>query len=319
MVHFQRFIVVLGPTASGKTRLAVELARRLNAEVISADSRQVYRDMNIGTGKDLDEYQTHAGAIRYHLIDIVEAGEQYNVFEFQQDFASAFADCWARHKSVVCCGGSGMYLDALLRGHQFTSIPIDETLRTQLQTFSDAQLLDLFASAIGPYTPLADTSTRKRLIRAIEINRYLIDHPGTPLPAPVALPQAYVFGIDLPAELRRQRITQRLSQRLSEGLVAEVEALLSKGIKAEQLIYYGLEYKFVTEYLLGHLPYDTMVERLNVAIHQFAKRQMTFFRKMQRDGLPIHWLDGRQPTHDLATVVLAALPQASDQLFSSQI
>jgi tRNA dimethylallyltransferase len=309
MAHLQPFIVVLGPTASGKTRLAVRLAHHLGGEIISADSRQVYKDMDIGTGKDLNEYLFEEQPVAYHLIDVVEAGEHYHLYRYQQGVAQAIADCQGRERAVVLCGGSGLYLEAILKGHQFTAIPVDEALRQQLSDYSDQALRQLFESTPSVYASVADLSTRKRLIRAIEISRYLDQHQDVPSAASVALPPPIALGIHLPTELRRERISNRLHDRLHSGLIEEVESLLRRGIEPTQLIFYGLEYKFVTEYLIGQLPYDTMVERLRVAIHQFAKRQMTFFRKMERDGLPIHWLDGRKSSEALTEDALKVIKE----------
>ena len=298
-------IVILGPTACGKTRLATQLAAQVEGEIISADSRQVYRGMNIGTGKDLDEYVVDRKNIPYHLIDICDAGEAYHVHRFQVDFQTAFSDIQSRHHTPILCGGTGLYIESVLKQYQFTGIPVDETLRQQLETLSDEALLTRFNTTSSAYSSLADTSTRKRLVRAIEIATYLQTHsfetaPPTPL-------HYQIFGLDIPVEERRTRITHRLHQRLRSGMIDEVQALLNQGLTPEQLIYYGLEYKFITEYLTGVLTYDTMVERLNVAIHQFAKRQMTFFRKMERDGLTIHWLDALAPIDQLVATIKASI------------
>ena len=293
-----KLIVILGPTASGKTKLAVQVAHQLNGEVVSVDSRQVYRGMDIGTGKDLDEYIVDGQLIRFHLINIVDAGEDYNIYRFQQDFNHIVADITARGRLPVVCGGTGLYLEAVLKGHAFTGIPINPSLRDELSAKTELELLTLFTQTTSAYSTLADTSTRKRLIRAIEINQYLAQHPDK-TPSPESSSSIYdylVFGLDLPVDVRRQRITNRLHQRLRNGMIEEVERLLAEGIPSEKLIFYGLEYKFITQYLQGELNYQTMVSRLETAIHQFAKRQMTFFRKMERDGMLIHWLDGLQPT-----------------------
>ncbi|WP_040006214.1 tRNA (adenosine(37)-N6)-dimethylallyltransferase MiaA [Fibrisoma limi] len=299
-----KLLIILGPTASGKTRLAVHVAHRLNGEIISADSRQVYRSMDIGTGKDLADYVVDEKPVPYHLINIIDAGDSYNVYQFQQDFARAAADIQQRSRLPIVCGGTGLYLDAVLSSHAFTAIPRDDAFRADLETRTDDELQQLFRQMPSAYSALADTSTRKRLIRAIEINRYLSEHPDTPLTQAKTPPPAVVFGIDIPAELRRQRITDRLHARLQSGMVEEVERLLRQGVPAEKLIFYGLEYKFITQYLQGELEYNTMVTRLETAIHQFARRQMTFFRKMERDGLTIHWLDGQQPTAELVEEVI---------------
>ncbi|WP_229365736.1 tRNA (adenosine(37)-N6)-dimethylallyltransferase MiaA [Fibrisoma montanum] len=307
-----KLLVILGPTASGKTRLAVHVAHRLNGEIISADSRQVYRSMDIGTGKDLADYVVDEQTVPYHLIDIIDAGQSYNVYQFQQDFTRATTDIQQRNRLPVVCGGTGLYLDAVLSSHAFTAIPRDDAFRAELETRSDDELQQLFRQNPSTYSSLADTSTRKRLIRAIEIGRYLSRHPDTPLTQAVAPPPAVVFGINIPVELRRQRITERLQARLQSGMVDEVERLLQQGIPAEKLIFYGLEYKFITQYLQGELVYTTMVARLETAIHQFARRQMTFFRKMERDGLTIHWLDGQKPTAELVEDVVTRFNQEKD-------
>ncbi len=292
-------IVILGPTACGKTRLATHLAYELGGEVISADSRQVYRGMDIGTGKDMKEYVVNNQSIPYHLIDIVDAGEMYNVHRFQQDCYEAIADIRARDQYPVLCGGTGLYLEAVLQEHRFTAVPIDEELRKNLQRLSDEALLEQFRDVTSLYTPVADTSTRKRLIRAIEISTFLTRHPHFFSDITnQSVPDYRIFGLEISVEERRARITGRLHERLQNGMIEEVQTLLAKGISAEQLIYYGLEYKFITQYLLGILDYGTMIERLNVAIHQFAKRQMTFFRKMERDGLRIEWLNAQLPIEE---------------------
>lgn len=282
--------------------MATHLASTINGEIISADSRQVYRGMSIGTGKDLGEYIVNNQPIPYHLIDNVEAGDSYNVHRFQQDFQQVFSNIISRDKTPILCGGTGLYIEAVLKQHQFTGIPVDEKLREVLSHYSDEELFQKFNSTPSSYTPLADTSTRKRLIRAIEIALFLQNYPLSFTRYPSINYQ--IFGLDLPVEERRARITRRLHERLQNGMIEEVKGLLDQGISAEKLIYYGLEYKFITEYLLGNLEYGTMVERLNVAIHQFAKRQMTFFRKMERDGLKIHWLDALLPTEQLIEMML---------------
>ena len=300
-------LVILGPTASGKTQLAVQLAHLLNGEILSADSRQVYRGMDIGTGKDLSEYNEKQ--ISYQLINIVEAGTNYHVFKYQQDFQEALNDILQRNKTPILCGGTGFYIESVLKQHQFTAIPIDEELRHNLSEKTENELLTLFQQNPSVYSSLADISTRKRLIRAIEINTYLSQHSAiqSPYPKVTQLPHYQIFGIHLPVKLRRERITKRLHQRLKEGMVEEVKTLLSQGISPEKLIFYGLEYKFITQYLQGEMTYELMVERLNVAIHQFAKRQMTFFRKMEKDGLHIHWLDGTKETDELVKEVSLVL------------
>ena len=285
-------IVILGPTASGKTHLATQLARRIGGEIISADSRQVYRDMTIGTGKDLQEYVVDGEAIPYHLIDIVEAGEKYNVHRFRQDVLNLVPGIQARGKVPLLCGGTGLYIQALLQAHQFTEIPVNEPLRHELESLPHEKLIALFQKTPSSFSALADISTRKRTIRAIEITTYLHQNPQYTFPKTNA-PDYRVYGLNPPVEIRRQRITHRLHERVQNGLVEEVRGLLDRGISPENLIYYGLEYKFVTQYLIGDLPYDTMFQRLETEIHRFAKRQMTYFRKMERDGIVIHWLDSQ--------------------------
>ncbi len=305
----QPLFVLVGPTASGKTRLGVALARRVGGEIVSADSRQVYRGMDIGTGKDLSEYTTDGQAIPYHLIDIVDAGADYNLNEYQRDFGQVMADLQARQRTPVLVGGSGLYVEAVLKNHGYTAVPVDESLRAELDQLSDAELWIRFVQTPSAYTSLADTSTRKRAIRAIEISTFLQKNPDFQIDTSERHSfTPSLFGIDIPVELRRTRISQRLRTRLQTGLIAEVERLLTQGVPADKLIFYGLEYKFVVQYLTGSLDYATMTTRLETAIHQFAKRQMTYFRKMERDGLPIHWLDGTQPADVLIEEILSVTP-----------
>ncbi|MBE9462772.1 tRNA (adenosine(37)-N6)-dimethylallyltransferase MiaA [Dyadobacter subterraneus] len=287
-------LIILGPTASGKTHWANQVAARMNGEILSVDSRQVYRGMNVGTGKDLDEYIVDGRKIPYHLIDILDAGEKYNVNLFQKDFQTSFHDISSRGMVPVACGGTGFYFYALLKGHSYTDIPVDEKLRQKLEENSNEDLLVVFNNLPSSYQNLADTSTRKRLIRAIEISTFLQQNPEKEILLQTDLADIYnpiIFGLDPPAEIRRERISRRLDFRLKNGLIEEVESLLKSGINAEDLIYYGLEYKFVTQYLTGILSYNEMHTRLETEIHRFAKRQMTFFRKMEKDGILINWLD----------------------------
>lgn len=281
-------ISVVGPTASGKTALAVRLAAELGGEVISADSRQIYRGMDIGTGKDLGEYSWKGRKVPCHLIDIVEAGAKYNVFEYQNDFLKVWEECRQRGVFPVLCGGSGLYVEAVLKGYKLLAVPVDEELRASLAGLALPEL----AQRLAGYKKLhntTDVDTVKRAIRAIEIEEYYLTHPYEEKDFPELRP--LIVGVDVSREVRRERITARLHARLQEGMVEEVKRLLDSGIKPEDLIYYGLEYKYLTLYLTGELGYEEMVEKLNVAIHQFAKRQMTWFRKMERDGFDIHWLD----------------------------
>ncbi len=301
-----QMLVILGPTASGKTHLAVAAARRLiraghPAEIISADSRQVYQDMNIGTGKDLAEY-THGGEpVPYHLIDIVAAGTDYNVFRYQQDFDRAMQTVLGRGAVPIVCGGSGLYLEAALRPTAMLPMPPNEDFRLHLNTLTDSDLQTLLID-LPRLSPPPDTTTRRRLIRAVEIGTYLAQNPDARPPLRPALPPYHTIGLDPPVPVRRNRISQRLRQRLENGLITEVEYLLAGGISPEKLIFYGLEYRYVTQYLLGTLTLTEMSRQLETAIHQFAKRQMTFFRKMEHDGLAIAW----QPTPTLPA--FSALP-----------
>lgn len=278
-----QLICVLGPTACGKTRYAVDLARRIGGEILSADSRQVYRGMDIGTGKDLAEY----GEIPYHLIDIVDAGAKYNIFEYQRDFEKAFRDVTARGKMPILCGGSGLYIEAATCGYYLPDVPANPQLRAELSLLSQEELEAKYESLRKPHNK-TDYDTRQRLIRALEIAIYEESHP---VQHTAYLPKRTKYiGLDVPREVRNARIDARLKARLDEGMVDEVRRLLDSGIAPEDLIYYGLEYKFVTLYLTGVLPFDLMVEKLQTAIHQFAKRQMTWFRGMERRGIEIEWI-----------------------------
>jgi tRNA dimethylallyltransferase len=297
-------IIILGPTASGKTHLATRLAHKLDGEIISADSRQLYRGMDLGTGKDLEEYTVDGLPIPFHLINVLDAGEKYNVHRFQIDCNNAIEDIEKRGKQVIICGGTGLYLDAILKNYQFTGIPIDDHLRIKLETLETDELRAICNSTPSDYTPFADTSTRKRLIRAIEITEFLNKNPDFKWSDNQSTSQFRVFGLNPPVGLRRQRISDRLHQRIQQGLIEEVQRLLDSGLSPEQLIYYGLEYKYVTLYLTGELNYETLLTRLETEIHRFAKRQMTFFRKMERDGIVIHWLNkSPQSEESLAEII----------------
>lgn len=281
-------VAVVGPTACGKTSLAVDLAIALGGEVVSADSRQVYRGMDIGTGKDLAEYHRGNVQVPVHLVDIVDAGYKYNLFEFQRDFLAAYNDIVSRGVLPVMCGGSGMYVESVLRGYRLIPVPEDPALRARLE---DKSLEELSAILAG-YKSLhnnTDTDTKKRAIRAIEIEEYYASCPVEEREFPSI--RTLTVGVGVDREVRRERISARLRQRLQEGLVAEVENLLAQGVTPEQLIYYGLEYKYVTMYVTGQLSYDDMFHSLEIAIHQFAKRQMTWFRGMEKRGTGIHWID----------------------------
>jgi len=288
-------LVILGPTASGKTSVAANWAYRNEGEIISADSRQVYRGMTIGTGKDYADYVVEDQPVPYHCIDIADAGEQYNVYEYQKDFLRAYNDILVRGKIPVLCGGSGMYIEAAINGYQLIQVPVNEELRRELETKTDGELEGLLAS-LKTLHNRSDTDTRKRTIRAIEIAMYQTEHPHEDNDYPEIRP--LFIGIRYDRESRRRRITQRLRQRLDEGMIEEAQELLDKGLSSEQLEYYGLEYKFLAKYLTHKLTYVQMFEQLNTAIHQFAKRQMTWFRRMERNGATIWWLDGDIPLEE---------------------
>ena len=288
-------ITLLGPTASGKTPLAAALANRLHTEIISGDSRQVYRRMDLGTGKDLADYVVDGRPVPYHLIDIVEPGTKYNVFEYQRDFLQVYQDITSRGKLPILCGGTGMYMESVLKGYRLLPVPENPELRASL---ADKSLEELTRILEG-YKKLhnsTDVDTVKRAIRAIEIEEYYRQQPPEYREFPSL--HSLIVGVDIDRELRREKITRRLRQRLDEGMVEEVRGLLSEGIPAENLIYYGLEYKFLTQYAMGELTYEEMFSQLETAIHQFAKRQMTWFRGMERRGFTIHWLDATLPMEE---------------------
>ena len=285
-------LAIVGPTACGKTALAVEMALALGGEVLSADSRQVYRGMDIGTGKDLAEYTRGDVSVPVHLVDIVDAGEKYNVFEFQRDFLNAYNDVISRGAVPVMCGGSGMYVESVLRGYRLIPVPENLQLRERLSACS----LEELTAMLSTYKTLhnnTDTDTVKRAIRAIEIEEYYASCPVEERSFPAI--ETLTVGVDVSREVRRERISRRLRARIEEGLIEEVERLLGSGITPEQLIYYGLEYKFVTLYVTGAMTRDEMLQGLEVAIHQFAKRQMTWFRGMERRGVKINWIDASLP------------------------
>lgn len=288
----QPLLVILGPTASGKTKLAVAVAERLNGEIISADSRQIFKGMDVGTGKDLDEYEVGEQQIPHHLIDIRQAGETYHVNAFKEDFYTAFDQINHRGHLPILCGGTGMYIHSLLQNHEFTAIPVNEPLRAQLLVLTKTQLqhkLNAYPESLRLHV---DYSSIKRLMRAIEIAEYLTYHQLVKIErTPI---QSLVIGLQGTIETRRKKIIDRLNLRLESGLIQEVAGLLAKGISKEMLIFYGLEYKFVASYLANEMSFDTLKERLGIAICQFAKRQMTFFRKMEKDGVAIHWLNADQ-------------------------
>lgn len=281
-------VTILGPTATGKTQLATALAARIDGEIISADSRQIYLGMDIGTGKDLAEYVVDGKPIPYHLIDIVDAGYKYNVFEYQRDFLKAFESVNQRGHLPILCGGTGLYIEAVLNGYKLLAVPDNQLLREQLAT----KTLDELTSILSGYKTLhnqTDVDTVKRAIRAIEIEAYYQTHEEEAVEYPEL--KSLIIGVGINREVRREKITKRLKARLNEGMIDEVKMLLDSGIQPDDLIYYGLEYKFVTNYLLGKLTFDELFTQLEIAIHQFAKRQMTWFRGMERRGFTIYWLD----------------------------
>lgn len=304
-------ITILGPTACGKTRLAVSLAHSLGTEIISADSRQVYRGMDIGTGKDLADYQVEGETIAFHLIDIRPAGDKYNLFAYQHDFHRAYKDICDRGLEPILCGGTGMYIEAVLKGYNLPDVPPNLALRKKLQGKSLTELTQLL-SAYGPLHNKTDVDSAQRAIRAIEIAEFIKQNPAEKTEFPPI--DSLIIGLDLDRETRRSRITERLHARLKEGMIEEVEGLLNRGIPAEDLIYYGLEYKFLTLYVTKQIDYQSMFTGLEIAIHQFAKRQMTWFRGMERRGFTIHWIDALLPVEEQKGAVLNLYHQRTSPL-----
>jgi tRNA dimethylallyltransferase len=294
-------ITILGPTASGKTQLATHVARSIDAEIISGDSRQVYRGMNLGTGKDYDDYTIDNTKIPYHLVDIVDAGTKYNVYEFQKDFFKSYNDIRSRGKKPILCGGSGLYIESVLRGYKLISVPDNPELRESFKGKSDEELIKYLASFKNLHNQ-TDTTNRKRLERAIEIEEYYSKNKVDDTPLPKI--NNIIFGVRYSRNNERNRITCRLKQRLKDGMVEEVKMLLDSGVKADDLIYYGLEYKFITMYILGQITHDEMFNQLNNAIAQFAKRQMTWFRRMERNGIDIKWIQGNIPLSEKVKIIL---------------
>lgn len=294
-------LTILGPTAAGKTAFAAHLAHRLDGEVISADSRQVYRGMDIGTGKDYEDYVVDGEQVTFHLIDILDAGEEYNVYRFKQDFVRALAEISDREKFPLLCGGSGMYIESVLNNYKLLQVPPDKTLRAELEG-KDLVELEGILKSYGPLHNRTDTTSKKRIIRAIEIAMFQSRDEAAPTGGVNLDP--LIIGIHLERSIRRARITERLKKRLDEGMVEEVLSLIDAGVSPEMLDYYGLEYRYISRYLLKEMNYDEMVERLNTAIHQFSKRQMTYFRGMERRGAFIHWIDGSYPLEKMCTEAL---------------
>ncbi len=292
-----KMITILGPTASGKTDIAAHLAYELGAEIISADSRQVYRGMDIGTGKDLEDYIVNGTPVPYHLIDICDAGAKYNLFQYQEDFLKAYDDITSRGVQPILCGGTGLYIESVLKGYHLSPVPQNPELRASLEGKSleelTVMLKELKAKAGSNMHNKTDVDSCQRAIRAIEIESYNLENPIPVRDFPAI--DSIIIGVNIDRDERRRKITNRLMKRLDEGMVDEIKQLLASGIPAEDLIYYGLEYKYITEYVIGKTSYDDMFRGLEIAIHQFAKRQMTWFRGMERRGFKIHWIDAMLP------------------------
>ncbi|MBR0502449.1 MAG: tRNA (adenosine(37)-N6)-dimethylallyltransferase MiaA [Paludibacteraceae bacterium] len=297
-------VTILGPTACGKTSFAAQLAYQLNAEIISADSRQIYRKMDIGTGKDLADYDVNGKHIPYHLIDIAEPGYKYNLFEYQRDFLAVYEDMRRRNVFPILCGGTGLYLESVLKGYKMMPVPQNDELRSRLEGKSLEELTQLLATYKTLHNT-TDVDTAKRAIRAIEIQEYYKEHPQEFVEFPSI--NTLIIGLNIDRELRRARISKRLQDRLQEGMVEEVRRILESGVTSEDMIYYGLEYKYITNYIIGNLTYEQMVSELEIAIHQFAKRQMTWFRGMERRGFTIHWIDSQLPMNEKVDRVMDML------------
>lgn len=299
-------IAILGPTASGKTPFAAALADELNTEIISADSRQIYRNMDLGTGKDIADYTINGKQVPYHLIDIADPGYKYNVFEYQRDFLKAYEAIKQKDCLPVVCGGTGMYLESVLKGYKLLPVPENPELRARLADKSLEELTTMLADYKHLHNT-TDVDTAKRAIRAIEIEEYYIHTPIEERSFPQL--NSLIIGVDIDRELRREKITRRLCQRLEEGMIDEVRRLIEQGIQPDDLIYYGLEYKYLTLYIIGKLSYDEMFNQLEIAIHQFAKRQMTWFRGMERRGFTIHWINARWPMEEKVAFVKSKLKE----------
>lgn len=293
-------ITILGPTATGKTALAAEVAYRLEAEIISADSRQVFRGMDIGTGKDLADYTLHGTTIPHHLIDICDPGEEYSAYRFLRDFNAALADIQSRHRQPILCGGTGLYIDTVVRRYRLADAPVDPDYRRSLEPYSDEELTARLA-ALGPLHNHTDTETRDRLVRALEIQEFALAHPDACTQAPDL--EHRIYGLLLPREEVIARIEARLRRRIDEGMTSEVQHLLDQGIAPERLMRYGLEYRHVTRFLLGQCTQEELFRDLFTDIRRFAKRQMTWFRRMERSGVPIRWIDGTLPLEKKATLI----------------
>lgn len=305
----KQLLTILGPTASGKTQLAAHVAYEVGGEILSGDSRQVYRGMDIGTGKDLEDYIVNGKHIPYHLIDICDPGTKYNLFQYQEDFLKAYQDLESRNVWPILCGGTGLYIESVLKGYHLSPVPQNPELRTQLAGKSLAELTetlkDLKRKAGTTMHNTTDVDTPQRAIRAIEIETYNLAHPTEERVFPAI--DSVIVGVSIGRDSRRTKITDRLKKRLDNGMVDEIRGILNQGVKAEDLIYYGLEYKYVTEYVIGQLSYEAMFKQLEIAIHQFAKRQMTWFRGMERRGATIHWIDATLPMKQKVEAVIRLL------------
>ena len=302
-----QMLTILGPTASGKTTVAAHAAKLIDGEIISADSRQIYRGMDLGTGKDYEDYEIDGKIVPYHMIDIVDAGFEYNVYLFHTDFLKVYNDITQRGKLPIMCGGSGLYIQAVLNNYQLIQVPKNIDLRKELENKNLQELIEILSNYKPDLHNSTDTENIRRATRAIEIEIYMKNHPDLSNDMPEI--NSLVVGVKFDRETRRQRITQRLKQRLDDGMLDEVQHLLNKGLTPEQLTYYGLEYKYLTLHLIGELSFDEMFSKLEIAIHQFAKRQMTWFRRMEKQGTAIHWLDGFMPLEEKITTIKQLLEQ----------
>lgn len=303
-MYIDKLITILGPTASGKTSLAAALAYRIGAEIISGDSRQVYECMDLGTGKDLEDYEINGHHIPYHLINIRKPGYKYNLFEYQEDFRKAYSQLQERKVNTILCGGTGLYIESVLKGYKLLPVPENHVLRERLEGKSLEELTEILSSYKSLHNT-TDVDTAKRAIRAIEIEEYYRDNNITERYMPET--DSVIFGVDIDRDLRRNKITARLKDRFDRGMVKEVEDIINSGVAPEDLIYYGLEYKYITQYILGEYTFDQMFKALETAIHQFAKRQMTWFRGMERRGFHINWIDYDQPMDDKVDIIINTL------------